>query len=92
MEKNFLNTISNIQSVLKIWRMRNLTSEGKMIVFKTLALSKILHLCLTAVVPKRIIEDIENIQKNFLCNRSTPKIKHSTLCNSFATRDLTKLI
>ena len=26
-----------------------------------------------------------NVHKNFFWNRSTPKIKHSTLCNSFAT-------
>ena len=77
MEKNFLTALSNIQSVLKIWRMRNLTLEGKIIVFKMLTLSKIVHLCLTSVVPKQIIEEIENIQKNFLWNRSTPKIKHS---------------
>ena len=71
--------------------MRDLTLEGKTIVFKTLALSKIVHLCLTSVVPKQVIEEIENIQKNFLWNRSTPKIKHSTLCNSFATDDLTNV-
>ena len=77
MENKFLPAISNIKNVLKIWCMRNLTLGGKIIVFKTLALSKIVHLCLTSVVPKQIIEQIENIQKNFLCNRSTPKIKYS---------------
>ena len=66
MERNFLNAISNIQSVLKIWRMRNLTLEGKIVAFKTLSLSKIIHSCFTSVVPKRIIEEIENIQKTFL--------------------------
>ena len=91
MEKNFLTAISNIQSVLKLWRMRDLTLEGKRIVFKTLALSKIVHLCLTSVVPKQIIEETENIQKNILWNRSTSKIKHSTLCNSFITGGLTNV-
>ena len=38
--------------------------EGKIIVFKTLTLPKIVHLCLTSIVPKQIIEEIENIQKN----------------------------
>ena len=61
MEKNFLTAISNIQSVLKIWRIRNLTLEGKIIVFKTLALSEIVRLCLTSVALKQIIEEIENI-------------------------------
>ena len=88
MQKNFLTAISSIQSVLKIWRMRNLTLEGKIIVFETLALSKIFHLCITSVVPKHI-EEIENKQKKFLWNRSTPKIKHSALCNSFAAGGIT---
>ena len=91
MEKNFLTAISNIQSVLNLRHMRNLTLEGKILVFKTLALSKIVHFCLTSVVPKQIIEEIENIQKNFLWNRSTPKIRHSTLCNSFAIGGLTSV-
>ena len=85
METNFLTTISNIQNVFKIWRMRNLTLEGKKLVFKILALSKIVHLCLISVVTTQIIEEIENIQKNVLWNRSTPKIKHSSLYNSFAS-------
>ena len=71
--------------------MRNLTLEGQITVFKTLALSKIVYLCFISVVLKQIIEEIENIQKNFLWNRSTPKIKHSTLCNSFATGGLTNV-
>ena len=64
--------------------MKYLTLEGKVMIFKTLAISKIVHFCLTSVISKQIIEDIENIWKNFLWNHSTPKIKHSTLCNSFA--------
>ena len=68
--------------------MGNLTSEGKIIVFKMLALSKIVHLCLTSVLPKQIIKEIENKQKNFLWNRSTPKIQQSTLRNSFAADGL----
>ena len=40
-EKNFLETMSKIQNVLKIERIRSLTLEGKIIVFKTLAISHI---------------------------------------------------
>ena len=43
--------------------MRNLTLEGKITVFKALALFRIVHLSLASVVPKKIIEEIENIQK-----------------------------
>ena len=44
------------------------------LVFKKLALSKIVHLCLISVALKQIIEKIENIQKNLLWNRSISKI------------------
>ena len=63
--------------------MRNLTLKGKVIVFKTLALPKLVHFCLISVAPKQTIDEIEIIQKNFLCNRF-PKTKHDTLCNYFA--------
>ena len=48
--------------------MRNLILEFKTIVFETLALSKIVHLCLKSVVLKQVTEEIENIQNNFLWN------------------------
>ena len=49
-EKNFKKHILNIEGILKIWRLRNLTLEGKIIVFKALALSKITHLALVKTI------------------------------------------
>ena len=37
MGKVFLRTITNIEKALKLWRMRNLTFERKITIFKTLA-------------------------------------------------------
>ena len=34
-EKNFKNHMQKIKNVLKIWRMRNLTLEGKITILKT---------------------------------------------------------
>ena len=34
------------------------------------------------------MDEIENVQKRFLSTCLTPKIKYSTLCNSFATDGL----
>ena len=42
-EENFRNHIIKIEEVLKLWRLRNLTMQGKITIFKTLALSKIIH-------------------------------------------------
>ena len=46
--------------------MRRLTLEGKIIVFKTLAISKIVFLSLISEVLTEIICELETIQKTFL--------------------------
>ena len=56
---------SKFQNILKAWRMRRLTLEGKIIVFKTLAISKIVFLSLISKAPREIISEPERIQKPF---------------------------
>ena len=73
-EKNFLDSMTKIQNVLKVWGMLRLTLEGKIIVFKTLAISKIVFLSFISKVPSEIISELERIQKTFLCP-SKPKTK-----------------
>ena len=41
-EKNFLNNIVKIQNILKLWNLRNLTIEEIIIVFKSVAISKLI--------------------------------------------------
>ena len=45
-DENSLKQITSIEKVLKIQRMQNLTIEGKITVFKALAMSKIVRLAL----------------------------------------------
>ena len=45
--------------------MRNLTVKGKITIFKTLAISKIIHLSLVTNVPTEIINKLNKIQKEF---------------------------
>ena len=63
-EKSFLETITKIQNVLKIWRMRSLILEGKIIVFKTLAISKIFYLSMMIKVPIEIIFESKEKQND----------------------------
>ena len=62
-EKNFKNHIKKIESVLEIWRMRNLTLERKITIFKTLASSKIIHLASVTVLPNSTITKLNKIHK-----------------------------
>ena len=65
-EINFCMTIKNICNMIKLWRMRHLSLEGKITIFKSLALSKIVYLALLTIVPKSIIEELNEIQKKLL--------------------------
>ena len=80
---NFCETVKNMCNVLNLWKMRHLTIEGKITVFKSLAISKIVYLSLLTSVPKCITDELKIIQKSFLWGKKKPKNKHQTLCNDF---------
>ena len=63
--------------------MKKVTIEGKVLVFHTLAISKIAHPSIITTVPHLIINQLNNIQKSFIWDTKIPKIKHSTLSNSY---------
>ena len=87
-EKNFYTAVTNIQRILKIWKMRNLTLGGKIVIFKTLVISKIVFQSLVTPVPRHIVNGLEKIQKAFLWKNSSTKIKHETLSNDCNGRGL----
>ena len=78
-QKNYCQAITNIKSILKLWRIRNLSTEGKIVVFKTLAIFKLVYLALLTVIPDHITDEVTKIQKSFIWHDSSPKIKHKTL-------------
>ena len=58
-----------------MWR---LSLGGRIIVFKSLATSKIAYLSLLTIVPNNTTEELIKIQKNFLWNFAAAKTKYST--------------
>ena len=63
---NFCETVKNMCNVLNLWKMRHLTIEGKITVFKSLAISKIVYLSLLTSVPKSITDELKIIHKSSL--------------------------
>ena len=61
---NFKRHIIKIEEILRIWRMRDLSVAGKITVFKTLAISKIVHLALVKTIPNSITQELGKIKKN----------------------------
>ena len=87
-DENFKKYIAKIENALKLWRARNLSLQGKITVFKSLALSKITHRDLVKTIPPFIIDQLNKTQKNFIWNGLNPKIKNSTINNNYENSGL----
>ena len=87
-QKNYCKAITSIRGILKLWRMRNLSIEGEIVVFKTLAISKLVYLALLTVIPNDITEEVAKIQKSFIWHDSSAKTKHETLRIKFKAEGL----
>ena len=74
-ENNFKNSTQKIEE--------NLTLEGKITIFKTLAISKIIHLASVTVLPNSTITRSNKIYKECIGNPKRPKIKEKTLLTIF---------
>ena len=58
-QENFINLVLKIEKLLRLWRMR-------ITVFKTLPISKIVHLALVTVIPNSVILELHKIKKRFV--------------------------
>ena len=82
-DKKFFEHILKIESILKLWCMRLLTLEGRITVFKSLAISKVIHLLLITKIRNNTIDFMYKIQKKFIWQGKKTQIKHGTLCNEY---------
>ena len=64
-EKNFHKIVTDMQRVLKIWKRRRLTLEGKIDIFKTIAISKNFFQAFITTVPKHIVNKLKKNTKSF---------------------------
>ena len=83
-----MNHIVKAQNILKLWKLRNLTIEGGIVVFKSLATLKLIHLTLVTEIPTSTINLLTKIQMKFIWKGKNPKIKNSTLCNDYKYGEL----
>ena len=81
-----------MQGVLNLWRMRNLTLEGRIVVFKMLAISKIVFVALLTKIPYQVVKELEKIQNSFLWKDSAPKIRHETTLKKLSSNELYSIL
>ena len=70
-DKNYRKNIIKIEKLLKLWRMRQITIESKTLMFKTLDISKIVHLDLVKDVPSSTIAQLEKYKRIYLEKRKS---------------------
>ena len=82
-ELNFKTKINKIKQLLSIWKQRNLSLTGKVLIIKALAISQIIHLANLTPFPDDKISEIETILYEFIWNGQTDKVKRSLLIQSY---------
>ena len=90
-EKNLLNHIVKIQNILKLWKLRNLSVEGRIVVFKSLVISKLIHLALVTEIPTSTTNLLIKVQIEFAWKGKKTKIQTRTLCKDYENGELKKV-
>ena len=78
-KQNFDEKITALISMLNLWKMSNLTINGRILIVKTLGISKYVHL--TSVIPfsKAIVQIIKKLLYAFVWKGKQNKYKRKTL-------------
>ncbi len=70
-KENILDRITKLERQLNIWRQRNLSLEGKILITKTFGLSQIIYAMQSTFVKNEDLKKIDNIIYRFIWNLKT---------------------
>ena len=82
-DKNFLSVIKKVENTIRVWKMRWLSLIGRITIFKTLAISKIVYITSICPFPACILTELKKIHKDFIWESKKAKVKHSTLISDY---------
>jgi hypothetical protein len=78
-ELNFKSRIMNMKNLLRLWKGRDLSLKGKIVVVNSLALSPLLYLASIIHVPKEVITEVKSLIVDFIWNGKPSKIAYDVL-------------
>ena len=81
---NFLDSLKSIKEILNLWKHRSISLAGRILIFKSLALSKVLYASTMKCPSKQVVDQLNVMQGGFIWNNKKPKIKHSTLVADYS--------
>ena len=82
-EENFREKINRIKQKLNIWKQRNLTIFGKILILKTFAISQLLYVASVYHIPDYILKEVEALAYMFLWNGRAHRVKQRVVIQDF---------
>ena len=79
---NWNDEIDKIANILNIWKMRNLTYYGKVVIVKILAVSQIVYRATALSIPNCVIKRLNKLIYQFIWNSKKEKVKRNVCINS----------
>ena len=64
-EKDFYKVVTDTQQILKIFKVRKLTLEGKTVIFRTIGISNIVFQAFITTVLKHIVNELKKYKRLF---------------------------
>ena len=71
--------IEKMEGVINMWKPRNLSLIGKIVILKSLAISKLIYVVSSSYVPIAYIQNIQQKINQFIWNDGSPKVKNAVL-------------
>ena len=75
LRKNFGTKLKELKATLNLWKMRNLTLIGKILITKSLAIPKLIYQAQVLPFPVELIKEVEKDINIFIWNNEKPKVK-----------------
>ena len=76
----WMEKIKKMKNCIQIWKSRDLTLKGKILIIKTFLLSQINYELEMNPIPKQIVKEIDKILWNFLWDGKQPLVNKQTMC------------
>ena len=83
-EKNFREKLVNTQVKINMWKQRQLTIFGKILILKTFGLSQLLYTASLLSTPQWVLEEFERMAFNFLWNGKQHKVKKRVVVQNYS--------
>jgi len=77
--KNFRHRLEKIKNILKLWRQRDLSLRGKIIILKSLAMAQLIYPLSILEAPRWALEEANSLFYSFLWGNKPDKVKRNTI-------------